>query len=75
MATFLLFYATRLRPESPFGATVFFHIPANYNGRAPVKLEFFDSQGQLVRSFDLHLKNKQAKELTPEEENAKSAGH
>ena len=56
----------------PFGATVFFHIPANYNGKTPVKLQFMDSQGQLVRSFDLHLKNKQAKEPTPEEESARS---
>lgn len=38
----------------------------------PVKLEFLDSQGQLVRSFDLHLKNKQTKEPTPEEEAAKT---
>jgi photosystem II stability/assembly factor-like uncharacterized protein len=55
----------------PFGATVFFNIPANYNGSTPVKLEFMDSQGQLVRSFDLHLKNKQAKQPTPEEESQK----
>ncbi|MGC1106837.1 MAG: hypothetical protein WA876_09885 [Candidatus Acidiferrales bacterium] len=56
----------------PFGATVFFNIPANYNGSTPVKLEFMDSQGQLVRSFDLHLKNKQAKQPTPEEESRKT---
>ncbi len=56
----------------PFGATVFFNIPANYNGSTPVKLEFMDSQGQLVRSFDLHLKNKQAKEPSPEVESQKT---
>jgi photosystem II stability/assembly factor-like uncharacterized protein len=56
----------------PFGATVFFHIPANYNGKTPVKLQFMDSQGQLVRSFNLHLKNKQVKQPTPEEESART---
>lgn len=45
--------------ENPsFGATVFFNIPASYDGKTPVKLEFTDAQGQLVRSFDLHLKRR-----------------
>jgi photosystem II stability/assembly factor-like uncharacterized protein len=56
----------------PFGATVFFNIPSNYDGSTPVKLEFMDSQGQLVRSFDLHLKNKNAKEPSPEVESQKT---
>ena len=42
----------------PFGATVFFHIPENYDGKTPVKLEFTDDRGNVVRSFDLHLKQK-----------------
>jgi photosystem II stability/assembly factor-like uncharacterized protein len=50
----------------PFGATVFFHIPTNYDGKTPVKLEFTDAQGKLIRSIDLHLKKKEAK--TSEEE-------
>ena len=54
-----------------FGATIFFNLPANYSGSTPVKLEFMDSQGRLVRSFDLHLKNKQAKQPSPEEESQK----
>ncbi len=41
--------------NAPFGATVFFHIPANYNGKTPVSLEFLDSQGKVVHSFPLHL--------------------
>jgi len=45
----------------PFGATVFFHIPANYDGKTPVKLEFTGSNGQAIRSFTLHLKKKEAK--------------
>ena len=56
----------------PFGATVFFNVPANYDGSTPVKLEFMDSQGQWVRSFDLHLRDKNAKEPTPEEESQKT---
>jgi photosystem II stability/assembly factor-like uncharacterized protein len=51
----------------PFGATVFFHIPANYDGKTPVKLEFTGSNGQVIRSFTLHLKKKEAKK----EENTK----
>ncbi len=51
----------------PFGATVFFHVPANYDGKTPVTLEFTGSNGQVIRSFTLHLKKKEAKE---EEETA-----
>jgi photosystem II stability/assembly factor-like uncharacterized protein len=40
----------------PFGATVFFHVPASYNGKTPVSLTFTDAQGRLVRSFALHLR-------------------
>lgn len=40
----------------PFGATVFFHIPANYHGHRPVKLEFANADGTVIRSFALHLK-------------------
>ncbi len=45
----------------PFGATVFFHIPASYDGKTPVTLSFVDAQGQVVRSFALHLKVKTPK--------------
>jgi photosystem II stability/assembly factor-like uncharacterized protein len=45
----------------PFGATVFFDIPASYDGKTPVQLEFSDSQGRLIRRFTLHLKKKPAK--------------
>ncbi|MGH9741227.1 MAG: WD40/YVTN/BNR-like repeat-containing protein, partial [Candidatus Acidiferrum sp.] len=53
----------------PFGATVFFHIPAGYDGNTPVSLEFTDSRGTEVRSFALHLKKTQPKEQ-PEEKKA-----
>jgi photosystem II stability/assembly factor-like uncharacterized protein len=42
----------------PFGAAVYFRIPANYDGKTPVKLSFADSNGTIIRSFDLHLKTK-----------------
>ncbi|HZT73813.1 MAG TPA: hypothetical protein VE996_09200 [Terriglobales bacterium] len=38
------------------GATVFFYLPTDYNGRTPVKLSFTDSSGQLIRSITLPLK-------------------
>ena len=47
-----------------FGAAVFFHIPAKYDGKTPVSLEFLDDQGQVVRQFALHLKKKTPK-LSP----------
>ncbi len=46
--------------------TVFFNLPADYNGSTPVKLSFTDASGKLVRSFTLHLKKK-AKPEPPSE--------
>jgi photosystem II stability/assembly factor-like uncharacterized protein len=40
------------------GLAVFFHLPADYNGRTPVTLSFSDANGKLIRSFSLHLKPK-----------------
>ncbi len=45
----------------PFGATVFFHIPDNYDGKTPATLQFTDSQGGVIRSFTLHLKTQAEK--------------
>ncbi|HEY1890499.1 MAG TPA: hypothetical protein VGG63_08830, partial [Steroidobacteraceae bacterium] len=47
-----------------FGATVFFHIPAKYDGGTPVSLQFLDDHGTVVRQYTLHLKKKSAK-LSP----------
>ena len=47
----------------PFGATVFFHLPANYAGRTPVSLQFLDASGEVVQRYTLHLKNEHAKKL------------
>jgi photosystem II stability/assembly factor-like uncharacterized protein len=53
-------------PESgdnpPFGATVFFHIAAGYDGTTPATLTFEDAQGKVVRSFTLHLKTEKEKQ-------------
>lgn len=44
-----------------YGASVFFNLPSNYNGRTPVTLSFQDASGKTIRTFNLHLKNKKAK--------------
>jgi photosystem II stability/assembly factor-like uncharacterized protein len=46
-----------------YGASVFFNIPSDYNGKTPVTLTFRDGNGKLVRSFSLHLKDKKAKDI------------
>jgi len=56
----------------PFGASVFFHVPAGYDGKTQVSLEFTDAQGKLVRRFALHLKEKEAKEASEENASAKT---
>jgi photosystem II stability/assembly factor-like uncharacterized protein len=40
------------------GVTVFFRLPADYNGSTPANLSFADETGKLVRTFTLHLKTK-----------------
>jgi hypothetical protein len=39
----------------PFGATVFFHLPDNYDGKTPASVQFADAQGKVVRNIALHL--------------------
>ena len=53
----------------PFGATVFFHLPADYHGQVPVSLSFRDSEGRLIRSFALHLKGRHRKLSAPVRDN------
>ena len=45
----------------PFGATVFFQLPASYDGKTAASLEFLDGDGHVVRQYALHLKKKHAK--------------
>jgi photosystem II stability/assembly factor-like uncharacterized protein len=58
------------RPDAgknpPFGATVFFKMPADYNGGTPASLSFTDASGRVIRTFALHLKHK-TDQLTPEQ--------
>ena len=59
-------HAGRRRPvgkNPPFGATVFFHIPANYHGKTPVSLSFIDARGTVVQHFTLHLRTKHPRKL------------
>ncbi|MFI4885074.1 MAG: WD40/YVTN/BNR-like repeat-containing protein [Steroidobacterales bacterium] len=51
------------------GVTVFFQLPADYNGSTPVKLSFADATGKPVRSFTLHLKPKKQAKPSPPSEN------
>jgi len=55
------FGPTDVGQNPPFGATVFFNVPATYDGKTPATLQFTDAQGQVVRSFNLHLMKKQPK--------------
>jgi photosystem II stability/assembly factor-like uncharacterized protein len=40
----------------PFGATVFFQLPQDYDGKTPVTLTFSDTAGAVIRRFGLHRK-------------------
>jgi len=57
----------------PFGATVFFHIPQNYDGKTPATLQFTDAQGKVIRSFSLHLATAEQKQ-EKEQESAAQTG-
>jgi len=56
----------------PAGATVYFQLPADYNGKTPVTLSFSDASGKLVHSYTLHLKMKE-KKPAPTSENPSEA--
>ncbi len=53
-------YGGSIGVNPPFGATVFFHVPAAYDGKTPVSLELLDEGGHVVRRFELHAKKKGA---------------
>jgi photosystem II stability/assembly factor-like uncharacterized protein len=56
----------------PFGVTVFFHIPQDYDGKTPATLQFTDAQGKVIRSIPLHLATEKEKK---EKEKAESAAY
>ncbi|MGB9429770.1 MAG: glycosyl hydrolase [Gammaproteobacteria bacterium] len=41
-----------------FGTSVFFHLPADYNGTTPATLEFTTAAGAMVNSYHLHPQKK-----------------
>src|SRR5207244_10675038 len=45
----------------PFGLTVFFHIPQDYDGKTSATLQFTDAQGKVIRSIQLHLATEKEK--------------
>ena len=49
-------YLPSVGTNPPFGATVYFNIPRNYDGKTPASLAFTDAKGRLIRRFTLHLK-------------------
>ena len=61
-------FQTGLAGENPdYGASVYFDIPKSYDGKTKVTLSFLDASGKTVNSYDLHLREKKPKELTPEQ--------
>ncbi|MGA9852585.1 MAG: glycosyl hydrolase [Gammaproteobacteria bacterium] len=46
----------------PFGTSVFFHLPAGYDGKTPVTLKFTTASGKVVNSYQLHLEKKGEKD-------------
>ena len=59
----------------PFGATVFFHIPQNYDGKTPATLQFTDGQGKMIRSFPLHLATENEKKEKEQETEGLTGTH
>lgn len=63
----------------PFGATVFFHVPQDYDGKTPVTLRFTDAQGKVIRTITMHLatekEKKEKQKLEGEEQQAASNMH
>ena len=54
-------YRVDVGTNPPFGASIFFRIPSDYDGKAPVSLEVQDDRGHLVRRYALHLAKKEPK--------------
>jgi photosystem II stability/assembly factor-like uncharacterized protein len=59
----------------PFGATVFFHIPENYDGKTPAAIEFVDGNGKVIRNIPLHFATEQEKKEKEKESAAQVGMH
>jgi photosystem II stability/assembly factor-like uncharacterized protein len=59
----------------PFGATVFFHIPQNYDGKTPATLQFVDSNGKVIRNIPLHFATEEEKKEKEKESAAQIGMH
>jgi photosystem II stability/assembly factor-like uncharacterized protein len=59
----------------PFGATVFFHIPRNYDGKTPAALQLLDGNGKVIRNIPLHLATDQEKKEKEKETAAQIGIH
>jgi photosystem II stability/assembly factor-like uncharacterized protein len=59
----------------PFGATVFFHIPQNYDGKTPATLQFVDTNGKVIRNISLHFATEEEKKEKEKESAAQIGMH
>ena len=57
----------------PFGVTVFFDVPENYDGKTPATLQFTDSQGKVIRTISFHLATEKEKKEKQKEEGTEPA--
>ena len=61
-------YRTPNSGDNPeYGATVYFQLPKDYDGKTPVSLSFSGADGKVIRRFDLHLKPKDFKDKSDDE--------
>lgn len=55
--------------ENPqYGADVFFNLPPRYDGKTPLTLTFSSASGATIRTYELHLRNKNDHPATPEQQ-------
>jgi photosystem II stability/assembly factor-like uncharacterized protein len=57
-----------------FGATVFFHLPQNYDGKSPATIELTDAKGKVIRSIPLHLATEKEKKEKEKESGEPPSG-
>jgi photosystem II stability/assembly factor-like uncharacterized protein len=57
-----------------FGATVFFHLPQNYDGKSPATIELTDAKGKVIRSIPLHLATEKEKKEKEKESGEPASG-
>ncbi|MDE2306492.1 MAG: hypothetical protein KGL34_13085, partial [Gammaproteobacteria bacterium] len=54
-------YRIGVGTNPPFGATIYFRVPSDYDGKTAASLQILDSGGRTVRRYSLHLKKSEPK--------------